>query len=179
MARMVNTKSNNTLRLLAQDHCEIESEIDRLENALFNLRYEGKRSLGRNLKQIQAVLLSFKTGLDSHFRLEEEALFPVAAKHLPKLEMLIAHLKTEHASVNRHLETIEGSLKKLSRPKGDLYTGTDISILREAGMYLVYLLRSHMDAENKIVYKLIEEQLRPDEKNRITKRLRNVQCLKV
>ena len=179
MVRVVNTKSNNTLYFLAQDHSKIEDDIDRLENALFNLRYEGKRSLGRNLKQVHAVALSFKTGLNGHFRLEEEALFPVAEKHLPKLETLIAHLKSEHASVNKHLETIEGTLKKLSRPKGDVYTGTDISILREAGMYLVYLLRSHMDAENKIVYKLIEEQLRPDEKNRITKRLSNLQCLKV
>ena len=86
-------KNNRTvkkvLRGLGEDHTGMERQIDGLQEALIHLRFEGKASLGRNVKQAQKMFSLFNQELLRHMSAEEEVLFPFLEKYIPKFRSLV------------------------------------------------------------------------------------------
>ncbi|MBI4352680.1 MAG: hemerythrin domain-containing protein [Candidatus Omnitrophica bacterium] len=164
------SKPKGTLACLTEEHAEIDREVHRLEEALFKLRYEGKNSLGKNLKELHETLEFFETNLVSHMALEEDVLFPFFRRHVPKLESLILLLGSEHENLKKDLDRMKVFLADFSRRRTSP-PGEALERLKEKGMYFVYLLRSHLHVEGESVYRAIEKELRRDEKKELVRRI--------
>lgn len=164
-------KSTDILRQSKRDHAFMDSQIEDFQEALLNLRFEGKGSLGKNLRRAQANLSFFREELLWHMRLEEKVLFPYLEKCLPKLESIICLLKLEHDSLRKTMDQIRDLIKKLLTHPTRETAPVKIETLRETGIYWIYLLRSHVEVENESIYKTMSRSLRPNEKNELAKKI--------
>lgn len=152
---------------LKASHDEAVDQIDRLHALITNLRYEGKLSLGKNLKELREVLSFFNRQLRKHMELEEEVIFPFLETHVPKLESLIRLLHLEHEDFETNLENIQFQIQNVLKTSDELERGKIVEKIRERGTYLTYLLRNHIQEENGTVYKALTEELHPNEKKEL------------
>ena len=163
-------------KFLIHGHAEIEKEVELLEKALFSLRYEGKNAWGRNLGQIHRAVEFFNEKLVKHMAMEEEVLFPFLERSVPKLESLISILRSEHEELRQHLNVLQSLFQKFSKRKRDAYALKSIEMLKEAGIYWIYLLKAHVHNENTSVYQAVSKELRDSERRALAKQIRNYQC---
>ena len=70
--------------MLEESHEEAFQKTDKFYGILINLRYEGKPSLGKNLREAAGVLKFFHGEHMRHTELEEHVLFPFVKTHVPK-----------------------------------------------------------------------------------------------
>ncbi|MBI1978361.1 MAG: hemerythrin domain-containing protein [Candidatus Omnitrophica bacterium] len=158
---------NGFFGLLEDVHTDVSHEVERLEEAVHNLQFEGKASLGRNLKQIRATLHFFSSSLAKHIELEEKVLFPFLGSHIPKLEPVIHLLIAEHEDFKRNYEDLGLFLDSLSDQTSETDRGKMIKKIQETGTYVVYLLKNHLRVEDRGVYGVAEEELRGEEKKEL------------
>ena len=157
--------------LLEGGHMESLERAERLQEVLRNLRYEGKASLGRNLREAQEVQGFFNEELNHHVRFEEEVVFPFLKTHLPRLEPMIWFLQAEHQDFRLNLETFRCRLGELVKTKEEGARVRIIEKIQETGTYLIYLFRNHIRAESEYLYQAAERELRSEEKNRLIQQL--------
>lgn len=157
--------------LLENAHTDTLQKIDRLQDILTNLRFEGKVRLGKNLKEAGRVLDFFDKELMPHLNLEEKILFPFVETHLPKLESVIHLLQAEHEDFRKNLEGFRFLLQEIPKKKYESIRGEMTERLREQGLYLIYLLRNHIQEETETVYKVANRELRPSEKSTLQKEI--------
>lgn len=158
--------------LLETSHSKATRQTNRLYDLAINLRYEGKLSLGKNLKEIGRIVEFFQRELKGHVRLEEDVIFPFLETHVPKLESVVRLLHSEHEDFQAHVENIELQLQAFSKEKNDIQRSKIIEKMRESGIYLVYLLRNHIQEERHSIYKAIDEELRREEKKDLELQIR-------
>lgn len=163
-------KSNFILKLFEKDHDDTLQKTYRLEEILVHLRYEGKVSLGKNLKQAREVLAFFSREVQRHMADEERVLFPFLKAHLPRLEPLVHYLSSEHQDFRRQVARFKLLLSRLSKKKASLNRDKVIGKLKETGIYLVHLLRAHLQGESEILCKVADRELRQDEKKELKRR---------
>lgn len=163
--------SKEVVRLLERGHVDTLQKIAQLEEALLNLRFEGKPSLGKNLRQAEGVLDFLRNQLMRHIRIEEKVLFPYLAAHIPKLESVIHLLQGEHDEFRKNVEDFRFELEAASKMRAGLNPAKALERVQETGTYLVYLLRNHIQAEHQSIYKVIHSELRPDEKKELARRI--------
>lgn len=164
-------KANRITRLLENHHEETLRKADHLKEILIHLQYEGKPSLGKNLRKAGEILEFFQGEVNKHMEEEERILFPFLETHLPRLESLISLLRSEHQNFKRHASCFNFLLDRLEGEKDELEREKLIEKLRETGMYLVYLLQGHLQEESEILYRAAEQQLKSDEKKKLAKQL--------
>lgn len=148
-------------------HRAVLREIARLERALTGLRFEGKYTAGRNLKEIQEVVRFLKSELVPHMEREDRSLFPFLGSHIPRLESLIHLLGSEHKVFKGSLARFEGVLRELSRAEANGANGKWLDLVWESGIYMVYLIRHHVHAEEVSVYDTVSSELHPEEKTEL------------
>ena len=144
---------------------------ERLQEILRNLRYEGKASLGRNLREAEEVRGFFNEELNHYVRFEEEVVFPFLKTHLPRLEPMIWFLQAEHQDFRLNLETFKTRLEELAGSKNEMARLRVLEKIQETGTYLIYLLRNHVRAENEYLYRVADRELRSEEKNRLIRQI--------
>jgi len=83
------TSGNHLLEHFGEGHREVLIQTDALTQALTNLHYEGKLSLGKNLKQMKKILRFFNGPLKKHMQIEEKIVYPFFETHVPKFESAI------------------------------------------------------------------------------------------
>lgn len=159
--------SNGFIGTLEGAHTEVSDEIKRLEEAVHNLQFEGKASLGRNLKQIRAALTFFSSSLVKHIELEEKVLFPFLGSHIPKLESVIHLLIAEHEDFKRNYEDLGLFIDSLTDQTSEVDRTKMIKKIQETGTYMVYLLKNHLRVEDKGVYGVAQQELRAEEKKEL------------
>lgn len=153
--------------ILENDHTEALEKTRRLQDILTNLRYEGRASLGKNLKQVREALGFLRKEWTRHVDLEEETLFPFLETHLPRLETLLHLLEAEHKDFKKNLKDLQVLLQRIPTEKSFSNHGRIFEKIREQGNYLVYLLRNHIRVETESVYKAVRRDLRPAEKKEL------------
>lgn len=158
--------------LLEDDHETTLKKTDELQEILTNLRYEGRASFGRNLKETGKVLDFFKLELVEHVNLEEKVLFPFLRRHFPKLESAVGMMEAEHGSFRKSLRGFEQNLHKLSRHRTDGQRTRVVESLRETGTYLIYLLRHHLEVESRTLYRVLDRELRQEERKLLSEKLK-------
>jgi hemerythrin-like domain-containing protein len=157
---------------LEEEHAHALDKTNRLHDVLTNLRYEGKPSFGKNVQAVDKLISFFDQKLVDHVHLEEKIIFPFLEIHVPKLESVIHLLRSEHQDFRRNLESFKVHFAKLSAQKNDNGRGSVIEKLQEVGTYLIYLLRNHIQAERESIYRMINRELRSDEKKELAKQMK-------
>ena len=138
---------------------------------MIHLQYEGKISLGKNLREAGEILRFFKQEIEEHMVEEEKILFPFLKTHLPRLDPLMLYLSSEHQDFRRHVAWFKFFLDKLSKKQRPSDRGEAIQKLKGVGIYLIHLLRAHLQGENEILCKVADRELRQDEKKELKRRL--------
>lgn len=157
---------------LERDHTETLEKAEQFQKLLLNLQYEGKASRGHNLKQIGEMLRFFKEEVGRHMRIEEKVEFPFLETRLPRLEFLIALLTAEHREFQRNIRTLQFLWAKLARNGGRRTHPQWIERFKGRAGYLTSLLQGHLQEESRILYRLGDRLLHPDEKKALVRKIR-------
>jgi len=161
--------------LLEKSHAGIIQSMGDLNRTLTSLRFEGKASFGKNLKRSQNALNAVLTGLAEEMKFEEGILFPYLGSHLPKLKFMIDLLAMEHEDLRRNLDALSGSFDRLKRQKSVAGWIETLEEMRKRAGYLNYFLHNHTWAENQAVYKVLDRELKQEEKKAILTQLKRRQ----
>ncbi|MFA5059319.1 MAG: hemerythrin domain-containing protein [Candidatus Omnitrophota bacterium] len=158
------------------EHChkEVLKKSQQLLQFLVNLRYEGKVSLGRNIKSIAEILKFFQKTLLPHMDLDERILFPFVATHIPRLSPAIKIFKIDHREFKSNLRSFIVLFEQLKNAKTENRRFEIIEQLKEKGTYLMCLLRHHVRAESEQIHKAADEDLHLVEKNFILREIKKV-----
>ncbi len=139
-------------------------KADNFYQALSNLQYEGKVSLGRNLKEIEQSMKFFKSELSEHIKLDEEVLFPFLMTRVPKLDPMLRFLSAEHNELKSKFKIFLNLFNHVRSSVDPSLMQNDLFRLRDEGTYLFCLLRNHFQSENAGVYQVMDRELKQNEK---------------
>lgn len=153
--------------LLEQEGGKVLQCAEGLQNAVTHLKYEGRMFREKNVKAVKAHIKDLKVCFKKHCGLQEKVVFPYLLAHIPKHELSIHFLQTDHAQIAKGEFEIEGCLKSLS--KSDLVQ-KDAKV-HEAGISLICLVRHHLEFEKRSIHKALRHELNPEEKIEIRKRM--------
>ncbi|MBI4358800.1 MAG: hemerythrin domain-containing protein [Candidatus Omnitrophica bacterium] len=159
--------ANEFLAQLEEAHKSAFGEIKKFEEAASNLQFEGKTSIGRNLKQVRSSLDFFRSSLLQHIDLEEKILFPFLKLHIPKLESVIHLVVTEHEDARRNFDDLELFLDSLSNQMSEMDRAKMMKKVQDTATYLVYLLKNHLRVEDKGIYEVAGHELKVEEKKEL------------
>ena len=169
MLSTASVRSKSIFSILEKDHKRTFRNLNRFYEVLRNLRFEGKKNLGKNIGEIRKLISYFRREIEAHMREEEKILFPFLRTHVPRLETMIWLLLSEHEDFRNCLRQLRLSLSEFGK------TGSDkdrlIHGLHEQGTYLVCLLRSHMWVESHSLYKVADKELRLSERRKLIKQI--------
>jgi iron-sulfur cluster repair protein YtfE (RIC family) len=145
---------------LFRQHRDAEGMLAKLAAGVGRVRREGVRGASilddlRDLRrEIQGEVLS-------HFREEEQALFPVLGRHIDSASGPIAMLMEEHA-IFRQLELqFEEAVAAL---EAGLKDGWEEKVC-DAGEAIARMLPGHIEKEESVVFPMAEEMLGEEEWN--------------
>jgi hemerythrin-like domain-containing protein len=145
---------------LFQQHRDAEGMLAKLAAGVARVRREGVLGAGvlddlRDLRrEIQGEVLS-------HFREEEQALFPVLGRHIDSASGPIAMLMEEHA-IFRQLELqFEEAVAALEAGLKDSWEEK----VCDAGEAIARMLPGHIEKEESVVFPMAEEMLGEEEWN--------------
>ena len=158
------------MTLLDETHTEALEKTDRLYELLTKLRYEGKFLFGRNLKEVRTLLRFFHQKLSGRMRSEERLLFPFLEVHVPKVAPVLRLLRSGGEDFRRNLRALHTFLGKLARTRTNHDYAEAVDQVIGTGTYLVYLVRHYIRLERKSISKVIQKELRADERAALNKR---------
>lgn len=164
----------NIVDFLEIDHNEILEKIDRLKEVMVNLRFEGKVSYGKNLKNVEDLLAALNAKFRKRFKLMEEILYPFIENHIPKLDPILRILKAENNEFKVNLEAMLFLLDQIKGEKNEVTQAGFIEQLKDKVTYLMFLLHNHFEVEAESIYKVINNDLHDDEKNLLLKKIHQV-----
>jgi len=153
---------------------DILQELEELQKVLTHLRYEGKVSLGKNLKSARQLMARLVTHLGRHRQLQERVVFPYLAAHIPRHESVIQFLRSDHADIRKSKERLQAVIRNLLKNPESCLEHVKI---QELGVYLICLVRHHIELEKKSIHRALDEELRPVERRKVETRVRQWLCL--
>ena len=168
---MKKMESSDIFALLESDHEKVIQKTNALIEDLNNMHCEGKASFQKNLGRVKEALHFFNGEVMEHMALEERTLFPYLETHVPRVSSAIRFLQAEHDDFRNNLKIFEFLVRELSRHKNDAERSKTVDRIRETGTYLSYLLRHHIEAEQRSVYHSLERDLKASEKSELQKRI--------
>jgi len=143
---------------LFRQHREAEAMLVKLAAGVGRVRRDGAFGAS-TLDDLRELRREIQGEVLSHFREEEQALFPVLGRHLDSASGPIAMLMEEHA-IFRQLELqFEAALAALEAGLGDNWEET----LCDAGESIARLLPAHIEKEESVLFPMAEEILDQEE----------------
>jgi hemerythrin-like domain-containing protein len=164
-------ESSDIVELLEFNHEEALKKTQSIVGDLQSMRYEGKASFQKNLKRMKAVLSFFSEEMMDHVALEEETIFPYLETHLPRFTPAIKFLLAEHEEFSSQVKIFKFLVRELASKKSEQVRMVTVERLKETGTYLAYLLRHHIEAEQRGIYDTIDKELHHSEKKELKARL--------
>lgn len=107
-------------------------------------------------EQAKETVRFFQSNLTTHFRAEEEALFPLIRKTCPQAEPLLDALIAEHAEMRTRVEALE-------------QTASDTTTLTAQLKAFGDLLERHVRSEERELFPMCEANLPEDEAEQLGK----------
>jgi hemerythrin-like domain-containing protein len=133
---------STTIELLGKQHQEVLAQLAEVERRLQGGDHAAAAGLAAYLQR----------EVIQHFALEEQALFPVLARHLGQTEGPLAVMNSEHASFRELLGSLDAAVRARD-------PGREESCAHE----IIDLLRSHIAKEDQVLFPMALQLLRPDE----------------
>ena len=156
-------RTRKGLEGLRQNGEEILQELATLQHLLTNLRFEGKICLSKNLRLSLRSLEEIREKLEPLIEVEERTLFPFIEVHIPRLQSVLCVLEGEHENLRQSIRNLRALLKG-SLGKKNVRTNGHLRDICEAGIYLVYFLKQHFEAEESSIHRAARRELRRGEK---------------
>lgn len=171
---MAQNKKNSSelVQCLEQSHQETLLKTNGFQEILLKLRYEGKPSVGKNLRDADQVLKFFHGEHSRHMNCEENVIFPFLIIHVPKLEAVIDVLRADHHDFKNKLQLFENLIGELAKDRTDSDRAAILEKIREVGTYMIYLLRSHNQFESVSIHKVMQTELHTDEIEELQNQIR-------
>ena len=139
----------STIDLLGQQHQDV---LNRLAEVDAGLRTGGAFDL--------APFAAFLSGdVCAHFAIEEEALFPIMARHLGTGQGPLAVMDAEHVAFRGLLHALQDTL-----------AAGDVPGQRDAAAEIVHLLRSHIHKEDHVLFPMASHVLSIEEQQEVDRR---------
>lgn len=158
---------STVLRYFKEEKEIVFNKLDLLQTSIQNLQYEGKVSFQKNIRNIGDSVESLKKIFLKHTALDDEIIFPFARKHIPRLDAMISFLNAERNELKSQLETFEILFHHLVDKKGKLEHYKISEQLKDKGIYVVCIMRNHIQAEREGVYNVLDKELNILEKKKL------------
>jgi len=158
--------------LVKKEYHETLERTCHFEQALVHMQFEGKPSLGKNIREMQEALHFFDHQIKRHTQEQERMIFPYLKSHIPRLASIIFVLRTEHRDFKMALISFKSQWRIFLKNKNGQKRGRLAKDLKEKGMYLMYLLQGHLAGENGLLYPAAERELRRDEKIELMRKMK-------
>ena len=146
-------------------------KLDQLENALYSLQYEGKLFSSGHIKKAEEAVCFLKKKYAVHIRLDDRVIFPFLEKHIPGLRPVLLYLKAERREFQEGFKIFEKTLLELKKDNNSVIRHKIIERLKDKGIYLICLVRSHIQLEEQSVYNSILQELHKGEKNALMQKI--------
>ena len=159
------------IQTFEKNHASLATEIDALHSVLHVFCHEGRAQFGKNMRRLDDAIRSLEVRLGFVSAYEEKCLFPFISVHIPRFEPLITLLGSEHEDFRRLLKGLGRSLSAFKQEKEASLQLRSVQRIREEGMYLICLMRSHLWAETRNMYEALNRELRAEEKENLARRL--------
>jgi regulator of cell morphogenesis and NO signaling len=153
---------NSTLEELMNQHREAERMLDRLATATRMLSQQGPADRAA-LAELAACRGEIQHEIDSHFRHEEQGLFPVLGRKVGTDDGPIAALMEEHCTFRRLQLEYEAGLAGLEADAGQEWADRLLLAARDIGS----LLPGHIQKEDEVLFPMAESMLEEDEWNEV------------
>ncbi|MFT5207430.1 MAG: iron-sulfur cluster repair protein YtfE (RIC family) [Candidatus Omnitrophota bacterium] len=122
------------------------------------------------LLDIQASLARLVKDMTNHIKLEENIFFPFVSTHIPRLDMSIHLLKSEHGDIFNELSYLDDALiRGLKSSQGCVSDVFDE--LHKIAACLMNIVRHHVNIESRSMHMAIFAYLKPRELNLLNKKL--------
>ncbi len=156
------------LAALRNEHEEIRAVISKLKGYLKKITSASSDEVKNNLiNQLNEISEFMNKDLETHFKREEDALFPVLGNYIgietgPINVMIIEH---------NHCRDLSSGFKiKINSYPSD----RDYKLLIGTGSSLGQLLSEHEDKEDNILFNMAEMHLTQDEKRDIAEKMQTI-----
>lgn len=159
----------SAIKFFDSEDADIFQQAERLHRALTHLKYEGKLTLAKNLKEVKESAGALGVILKRHLGLQEKVVFPYISTHIPRYETTVHFLESEHEEIDRHCEKLLKAIREFQRSGSSLKNSGEVY---ENGIFLVSLLRHHLNFELRNIRLLMGKELRLDEKIEIGTRMK-------
>ena len=159
------------MHLFKDEKKMVLEKLEQLEKALYNLQYEGKLFSPSHIKKAEEAVCFLKKKYTDHITLDERIIFPYLEKHIPKVHSVLLYLKAERREFQEGLKIFEKILLELKKDNKNILRHNIIERLKNKGIYLICLMRSHIQLEEQSVYQSIQQQLHKDEKNALIQKI--------
>ena len=160
--------SLDPIAALRSEHEAVRAVLSNLEGYLKKINSVSSGGLRNNLiNQLNGITSFMDKDLETHFKKEEEALFPVLGNYIgietgPIHVMLIEHKHSRELSE-------EFKIKINNYPAGG-----DFKSIIEIGGSFARLLSEHIEKEESILFNMADMQLSKEEKQGIMEKMRSV-----
>ncbi len=162
------TQDLKTVKGFESSHKRTSRKLDIFEKNLQSLRFAKKETIPASLKTLRNITSYFKGDLSAHMHSEETVLFPFIDNHVPRLEPLTHLFRSEHLNIRLALKRFEEHLRGVRVQKSP----ARLEKLRQAGLYLIYILKTHLVTESEGLYQIAQKELRREEKKILQDKLK-------
>ena len=151
------------LSILHHAHGVGLEKLKLLEDAAEELK---KGRTAEALPKLREVLTFFNGELRTHFLHEEDGLFPVLARIIGRMGP-IGVMIDEHQSLWRAVDTLEEHVLALEQGNA-----TSLAETERVATHIVWLLRSHIQKEDEMLFPLAERSLSPEGQLEVVQRIK-------
>lgn len=137
---------------LRRDHREVFARIDALEHDVLRARRSGPLPV----RALRSLVARLSAQFATHMTAEDEVLFPALERTFDGAAAVLAPLREEHADLRSLLASIAERLQQPRSRERDERLAVD-------ARDLVDLLRIHVRKEERIVFRVMERVLGPEE----------------
>lgn len=156
-----------TMLLTSEIQDRMLEKSRQLSESFVNLRYEGKVSNGKNLKQARQILCELRRIFHEHSHIEDERVFPFLKKHIPKVESLTEILRLEHEYLCDLIDKFELEFVRFTEESNRLKRARMVLEMQKRGLYLNFLLQGHVQLEIQNLYQTVNGLLKPGERREL------------
>lgn len=130
----------------------LKNQTELFHERLIRFRYEGKVQRVNNLVALQDIIEKLLTAFNRHRRMQEKIIYPFFKMRVPLNKSAVYLLEAEHEDIKKTAQRLKASIKN-ALAKEDA-SGTEAY---EAGVYLIALLRHHVEFERRIYAWMLRE----------------------
>ena len=167
------SQAHQLVHIFKDEKKVVVEKLNQLENAIYNLQYEGKLFSSSHIKKAEEAMRFLKEKFTVHIDLDNRVIFPFLEKHIPRLNSVLLYLKSERREFQEGFKIFEEILAKLKKENDNMIRHGIIERLKDKGIYLICLMRNHIQLEEQSVYKSLELELHKDERNILIEKIVN------